>query len=905
MRITSIFLRAVGVTLLLAAAATAAITPSTPPVNDGFENYTDGDALADKGADGWGASGAGVAVQTTTVKTGSNAAEIPESTVVSNVVSSGTITNFWTDFHVHGAQYVRTTDKVAVNTNVGVMVYLREGGFLTVYDGNESTWDVCTNDAWGAAVSGVDTAEWVRVSVNQNFETHETAVFLDGRALRTGIRFVNTNRTAYGLFQLEGGHNGDTYLDDVNLMKTVPAGLTQDFDNDGMADAAEVQTYGDVSTYHRPVITVTTVNEGGAITPSGSFDIFPGTSTNFIITASPAFTVTDVLTNDVSVGAFPGTGTRNATYTLASVTADTTVKAEFTYSGNRYVPADYTALEDAADALLADETLYVSDGTYGLTRPVAIRHDGISIVGNAATPGNVVVNAPAGQDRDCIQVRADNVSIQGVRLAGAQNGTPGNDGWVNAGIMVGNDAGYTLMATNAAFGGITNCVFLNNEITNCSYGVYFHDATNCLSRVGDLTGNTTGIYATATTDARTNWWGAADGPSGVGPGTGDAVSSNVLFSPWFANAPHANLGYYVEQGESIQDTLDIMNAGDAIVIESGAYTEDLAISEAVTVFADNVTLQGDIDVDADITLSDGVTASNVTVGSTSTLTVEGASGTLNISNLTIGAGSYVVVSGDGTLVVGGMTLTDVTLDSDWGGSSVIPASLTFEDGFESYSAGVSVEDLGYFGWGSPSDESVVQGITVKAGSRAVEVAPAATVSNAVTAGGVNEVWMECHLNGLSQRPMSGAPDVDSSAAVMLFVNTSGQLVVHNSDSNAWIACEQDAWGDNMTALGSGWYRLTIFHDYTAETVAILIDGRVVCEQLPFVGNPGAFHGMELTAGSEASTYMDGMYVSATVPSDLTDDLDNDGVADTEELLQYGTVTTEPSIGPTGTIFRFK
>lgn len=29
-----------------------------------------------------------------------------------------------------------------------------------------------------------------------------------------------------------------------------------------------------------------------------------------------------------------------------------------------------------------------------------------------------------------------------------------------------------------------------------------------------------------------NWWGAADGPSGAGPGSGDAVSANVDFSPW-------------------------------------------------------------------------------------------------------------------------------------------------------------------------------------------------------------------------------------------------------------------------------------------------------------------------------------------------------------------------------------
>ena len=33
-------------------------------------------------------------------------------------------------------------------------------------------------------------------------------------------------------------------------------------------------------------------------------------------------------------------------------------------------------------------------------------------------------------------------------------------------------------------------------------------------------------------DATNNWWGAANGPGGEGPGDGDDVSENVLFDPW-------------------------------------------------------------------------------------------------------------------------------------------------------------------------------------------------------------------------------------------------------------------------------------------------------------------------------------------------------------------------------------
>jgi len=49
-----------------------------------------------------------------------------------------------------------------------------------------------------------------------------------------------------------------------------------------------------------------------------------------------------------------------------------------------------------------------------------------------------------------------------------------------------------------------------------------------------------GVYSiTSGFDATGNWWGAADGPAGAGPGSGDAANANVLFSPFLAaGCPH-------------------------------------------------------------------------------------------------------------------------------------------------------------------------------------------------------------------------------------------------------------------------------------------------------------------------------------------------------------------------------
>ena len=40
---------------------------------------------------------------------------------------------------------------------------------------------------------------------------------------------------------------------------------------------------------------------------------------------------------------------------------------------------------------------------------------------------------------------------------------------------------------------------------------------------------------TGIVDARDNWWGDASGPSGAGPGSGDAVTTNVDFNPWLTS----------------------------------------------------------------------------------------------------------------------------------------------------------------------------------------------------------------------------------------------------------------------------------------------------------------------------------------------------------------------------------
>ena len=84
----------------------------------------------------------------------------------------------------------------------------------------------------------------------------------------------------------------------------------------------------------------------------------------------------------------------------------------------------------------------------------------------------------------------------------------------------------------------TNFVATNNTVNTWQTGFLVTAASgSTLTQAVQgnyVTGNQTGYsnQSSSPQNATCNWWGSASGPSGAGPGTGDPVGSNVIFSPW-------------------------------------------------------------------------------------------------------------------------------------------------------------------------------------------------------------------------------------------------------------------------------------------------------------------------------------------------------------------------------------
>lgn len=98
-----------------------------------------------------------------------------------------------------------------------------------------------------------------------------------------------------------------------------------------------------------------------------------------------------------------------------------------------------------------------------------------------------------------------------------------------------------------------NTIFSGNSAQDRAGAVYAGSVTgswvhnSCIS--GNTSPNTGGVYSGPTGfDATNNWWGAADGPSGAGSGSGDAVNNKVVFTPFLTTGCPAGAGAQPEQG---------------------------------------------------------------------------------------------------------------------------------------------------------------------------------------------------------------------------------------------------------------------------------------------------------------------------------------------------------------------
>ena len=198
----------------------------------------------------------------------------------------------------------------------------------------------------------------------------------------------------------------------------------------------------------------------------------------------------------------------------------------------------------------------------------------------------------------------------------------------------------------------TNILIQQNDIYNNGGGIYLLNYSDATIHYNNIYNNTYGVwnYGSILVDAQYNYWGDATGPQHSNnphgaSASGDAVSDNVDFMPWYAtptttpDTENVSVDHptssIIALSDTIQGGIDAAVAGDTIeVVNSRTYYENLLINKSLILTSSSApVLDGSgtgtgINIGSDNVTVNGLTIQNYNVG----INITGTFSNLNITN---------------------------------------------------------------------------------------------------------------------------------------------------------------------------------------------------------------------------------------------------------------------------------
>lgn len=556
----------------------------------------------------------------------------------------------------------------------------------------------------------------------------------------------------------------------------------------------------------------------------------------------------------------------------------------------KMVPLNYATITGALAAASAGDRIGVSNATYAL--PVTLSNGvtlfGVTLAANATNltiQGNMTVGTGTVMVASGVFTVTGQVTVAAGGILTISNTVASFGGLATgAGGVVQVGAGSSLTVDGITHGSGTYWT-VTNIVTHTGNGTITPSGTSTML-------STWSSVTYAMTGAEANVVGALTNNGvvtvyGTKTATYTNLSANITNNQVITAAfVYNGIRYVPGDHTTIAGALAAASADDRIVVGDGIYAESVVVSNALTLAGTNVT---------------GLTG--LTVASNKTVVLSGFTA-FSVTNLVIQSGGTLQVS-NSTLTANGMTLTGTfTLDSGWGGS-LTPSSLNYTNDFESYATNMPLVLCGGQGWGASSAGSIVQGAVTNASPKAAKVASYSMLSNVVVSSTGLKVWTDLYLDDTTTRnPEMIPPATNTGRAVMLYVNTNDVVTLWNS--NVWDQCAQDVAGNLVPTTSSGqWVRISLFEDFTAKTVALFIDGRLVRQGVPFCDlTLSSYQGLSVSAG-DGSAYLDDVKIWTNIPTGLTNgpnsDLDNDGLPDALEIQLHG----DTAVYPRGSVFKIR
>ncbi len=298
----------------------------------------------------------------------------------------------------------------------------------------------------------------------------------------------------------------------------------------------------------------------------------------------------------------------------------------------------------------------------------------VGSVGNTISQNTVVGSLQHGiwVDKNCSGNRVEGNTVTGSASSGIYIWRAVDSTVINNTVS-GNAVGIQNFAS-------ANAVMTGNAVTSNGKGFLIRTGTDLLATNVVISGNVIVGNTDAGIDASENkghvvqgtrnWWGAANGPSGEGPGTtGDAVSVYVDYSPWMGDEESAYAVHYVAPGSSIQTAMDAASAGDTIYMGAGTYCEQIEVTKAVAVVGDDAEttiINGGGEEGAVVTIAaNSVTLTGFTVTGSGTNDLSAGIALLNVTNCSvIGCTSESNVTGIAAIGGGSHTISSNSLPAN-------------------------------------------------------------------------------------------------------------------------------------------------------------------------------------------------------------------------------------------------
>ena len=165
----------------------------------------------------------------------------------------------------------------------------------------------------------------------------------------------------------------------------------------------------------------------------------------------------------------------------------------------------FDTIQEGVDAVAEGGKVSIAAGLYEeqITVGKNIRLEG--------APGVIV--DPGEGPTTALQVSSANVIMIGLKIRNAEVGVMG-DGSASLGIYY-------------------------STVTGTTYGLRISDSADAEIHNSNLVGNkifaVDALGTSASAAAENTWWGASDGPSGQGTGSGDSITANVTYTPYLSS----------------------------------------------------------------------------------------------------------------------------------------------------------------------------------------------------------------------------------------------------------------------------------------------------------------------------------------------------------------------------------